>query len=66
MLPPHSLGERRSTQILEPSQYLPARPSLLIAEIKKEYLSFKKNVLAELERQREMVQKMLKEIVLTF
>jgi hypothetical protein len=38
----------------------------VIAEIKKEYLSFKKNVLAELERQREMLQKMLKEILLTF
>lgn len=34
-------------------------------EIKKEYLAFKQNVLRELDRQREMVEKFVKEIVLT-
>ena len=33
--------------------------------LKKEFLSFKRNVLVELERQREMIQKMIKEVFVT-
>jgi hypothetical protein len=36
-----------------------------LAELRKEYLAFKTNILVELERQREMIQKIAKEIILT-
>ena len=36
-----------------------------MSDLKKEFLSFKRNVLVELERQREMIQKMIKEVFIT-
>ena len=36
-----------------------------MSDLKKEFLSFKRNVLVELERQREMIQKMIKEVFVT-
>lgn len=57
---PHSTT--RNPTVINPTR---GSSSQLIADLKKEYLAFKKNILKELDRQREMVQKMVKEIVLT-
>lgn len=57
---PHSTT--RNPTVINPTR---GSSSQLIADLKKEYLAFKKNILKELDRQREMVQKLVKEIVLT-
>jgi hypothetical protein len=62
-LPTLLLGERQSTLLQESPSLL--RSSQLVADIKKEFWAFRQNVLQELERQKEMVQRLLKEIVLT-
>lgn len=62
-LPTLFLGERQSTQLQDSPSIL--RSCQLVADIKKEFWAFRQNVLQELERQKEMVQRLLKEIVLT-
>ena len=52
----HHKATSKSTPTINPSQ---------LNEIRKEYNAFKQNVLRELDRQREMVEKFIKEIVLT-
>ena len=37
----------------------------MVAELKKEFWAFKQNVLRELDRQKELIQRFMKEIVLT-
>jgi hypothetical protein len=45
-LPTLALGERQSTQLHESQQHSILRSSLVIAEIRKEYLAFKNNIMA--------------------
>jgi hypothetical protein len=73
------LGEKRTTLIKFPTLELNNQQSnmttgsfniiqqsnLIVTELKKEFWAFKQNVLRELERQKELVQKFMKEIVLT-
>ncbi len=56
---PSYLGSKIPTQIERP------RSSQLVADLRKQYLSFKKNILQELERQRELIEKAIKEILFT-
>lgn len=63
--PTMELGNRISTLTGGETNQIFHQSNVMVAELKKEFWAFKQNVLRELDRQKELIQRFMKEIVLT-